>query len=406
MTLFMDSELDELRSATDLWARGAIGRDVDLSEHGEFVGFEERVDSLAVWTAQDFFATYLVQIGTVMIHGSLPRSFACARGAQALALTDELIRRPSQRLRDTMRFALAVLAPEPEEAALLRRVGRTNLHPGGSGARAVIGVRLGHQAARTVIDSEAPDRWAKKRSYFKEVDPDGPDLGEPVNQEDLLGMLLHLTVALFDGLERLGVPYSEADRQAWFTTWAIVARYLGIGTANAISDPYADPWQYETDYRSLFTLEPERSAEVARAIEQRHAFPSFEGELLTNVLLAELERPLSWGMKPFPRSLVRYLIDDELADVLGISPGGWAEHWLSQVRRTRRARRILARPHLGSIPRYFGYELSSHTTRSLLVSLRDQLRESEREPGWLLGRAPDDHTRPSAALRFPPGSLQ
>ena len=223
MTRFVDHSmsevLDGLRSETDALAatyvparQGAAGRlhgvvrggDV-ASRQSDYINdtseptrqeFDRLIDRVKVRHAQRFFATYGLQIGAALVYKALPDSYAAARGAQVLYLTGELVSSPARRVRETTQFVLNVMtAPaqlaEDDKAA-------TTLTPGQPGALAARRIRMFHQFVRNAVAGQWAERWQSKDAYFQEIAPDGPALGEPLNQEDLLGTLHEFTVGVFE----------------------------------------------------------------------------------------------------------------------------------------------------------------------------------------------------------------
>ena len=61
--------------------------------------------------------------------------------------------------------------------------------------------------------------------------PRGLDVlrGVPINQEDLLGVLGTFTIAVIDGVEKLGVGWDRDSQQAYIELWDRVGALLGIG---------------------------------------------------------------------------------------------------------------------------------------------------------------------------------
>ena len=76
------------------------------------------------------------------------------------------------------------------------------------------------------------------------VEPDGQPgpvrrmLGDsnfpPLNQEDLLGMLLTFSITVFEVLERYDITWTNDEQEAYLHAWDVVGAYLGIGTPAAI----------------------------------------------------------------------------------------------------------------------------------------------------------------------------
>ena len=391
----MRKELDGLRNREDAFAKsllpksdlasavhgvvenGEVAKFVqDNSDSDEFNEFDHLINREMVRHAQRFFATFGLQIGAALVHHALPDSYAAARGAQVLYLTGQLVSDPARRVRETTQFILTVMTPATGQDRGLDAP--TTLHPGRPGAVAARRIRFFHQAVRNFVHERCADQWAGITKYFqKEIDPSGPELGEPLNQEDLLGTLHEFTVGVFESLALLGVPYSSDDQAAWYHVWDIVGRHMGIGTESAFS-PGGSQTRIDANMQSFLPLDPTMSAETLAVIRRRHHLESVEGTILTNALLAELERPLPRGLKPFPASLMRYLLGSATADLLGITRGGWFQELLLSLHSVPRIADMARRRRSGALARWTTGELSSVATQHLLQSFTDEGRSGNR----------------------------
>jgi hypothetical protein len=224
---------------------------------------------------------------------------------------------------------------------------------------------------RNLIANNHADRWNSRAKYFKEIDPDGPALGKPVNQEDLLGTLLEFSVGVFECMDALGVPYTDDDKAAWFHVWDVVGRHMGVGTLSAF-----EGGDHETtiadEAKYFLPLDPKLSDATLAQIRRRHRMATVEGSILVNALLAELERPLQRGMKPLPASLMRYLLGNETANALGISRGGWPQQLMLTMNSVPRIANIVKRRRTGLLVRATTSELSAIATQALLRGYVDE----------------------------------
>ncbi len=402
MTLFvehsMSQVLDTLRWETDAFAAtcvparpGAGGQLHKVVRGDDLVGpqsdyindtsdptrheFARLIDPVKVRHAQRFFATYGLQIAAGLLCKALPDSYAAARGAQVLYLTGELVSNPARRVRETTQFVLNVMTPPAQFAE--NEKAPTTLSPGQPGALAARRIRMFHQFVRNAVDGEWAERWKRIGAYFQEVAPDGPPLGKPLNQEDLLGTLHEFTVGVFESLNVLGVPYTADDEEAWFHVWDVIGCHMGIGTESAF-EALESQTVISATCKYFLRLDPKGSAATLDEIRRRHRMESHEGTILTNALLAALERPLERGMKPFPASLMRYLLGDETANLLGISQGGWIQQWLLSLNGVPRVAEIVARRRKGAIVRLTTSELSAMATQRLLQAFVEEGRTGGR----------------------------
>lgn len=395
-----EPKLDRLRTESDCFADGLVsGCDVSrenfFSEVRRIAGdphldafqafiratsdrdrdeLQDLIDAGLVRHAQQFFATFGLQIATALLSASLVEAYAAGRGAQVLYLTGELVSDPARRVTETAQMLMTVMTPDPglprhEHGSI------TTLHPGRRGAVMARSVRLFHAMARRLVLESDTDRWEARQERFA---ANGPALGEPVNQEDLAGTLLTFTVTVFESLDLLGVPYTERDVEAWFHVWDVVGRHLGVGVESAFpavdGSCGASHVAIARDFLLWDRLEMETGHEVMDLIRRRHRVATEEGKVLTNALLRELEAPLPSLLKPFPAALSRYLCGDEVGDLLGIREGGWSQYWLGKLRSSRRVHASLDHGLARRPARFVGGEIAATTTRGVLQMFLDDGR--------------------------------
>jgi ER-bound oxygenase mpaB/B'/Rubber oxygenase, catalytic domain len=397
MTLLLERQmaaaLEELREVGDETAAalvhacdlaGAVRGGLQDPEIDRFVSgteqmdeFDRLIDAEKVRHAQQFFATFGLQIGAALVHRSLPESYAAARGAQVLYLTGELVSAPARRVRETTQFFLTLMTPVSPLLDDDVDVALTTLHPGEPGAIAARRIRMFHQCVRRFILERCDERWRSIGHHFEHIDPDGPALGLPLNQEDLLGTLHEFTVAVFDSLGALGVPYNNDDKEAWFHVWNVVGCHMGIGTESAFM-PCGRATTIAPPAAPFLPLETKYAGDTLAAIMRRHLADSPEGSILVNALLDELQRPLPRGFKPFPASLMRYLLGRKTADLLGISRGGWVLEALSSLNSMPKVAERVARRRSGALARLTTNELSAIATQRLLQAFIDEGRTGGR----------------------------
>src|SRR5829696_8341355 len=79
--------------------------------------------------------------------------------------------------------------------------------------------------------SPAPSRRTEVRRTRRRPTRNDP----PLNQEDLLGMLLSFSITVFEVLERYAIYWTADEQEAYLHAWDVVGSYLGIGTRAAVS---------------------------------------------------------------------------------------------------------------------------------------------------------------------------
>jgi hypothetical protein len=145
---------------------------------------------------------------------------------------------------------------------------------------------------------------------------------------------------------------------------------MGVGVRSAFEGSKELVEQHPTEFsrRVRFTLplDWQLASETLNQIRRRHFRESYEGKLLTNALLYELQRPLARGLKPLPALLVRYLVGAQTADILGVTPGGWLQQWATSAAGSTTGRRWLGRKLIGGLPRLAASEISALLSHDLL----------------------------------------
>jgi hypothetical protein len=297
------------------------------------------VDVELLRRGQRFFNMFGVHIASALFCASLPMSYSAADGAQVLTHTMALVSDTRRRLAQTGEMLLDVMGANDAAGGL-------PFGPGAPSYRAPHGVRLFHAAVRRMLRGDP--------AY------DRATLGEPVNQEDLLGTLLAFTVVVVEALQRFGVDVEGGDRDAYAHLWLTAGALLGIRPENLLS-------------RRTEATEPlhwDEMVELRDIIVRRTAAPSVSGRTLMHALLDEEQGALPFPLKGLPRACTRVLIGDHRSADLDLPPGGWT--------------RVLLRP-LPLVNRIvFGrvyYDLSGWLFAKLTRSLYRSWIERASDPG-------------------------
>lgn len=233
---------------------------------------------------QRLFETWGVLISVCLFCASLPSSYAAAKGVKVLDMTARLDTDARRRVMETGQFLIDVLS-------------RGGLDEDGKGRRTIQKVRLMHAAVRHLIKAR------------NNVDPGlwDPDWGEPINQEDLAGTLLAFSYIVVDPIRRLGVHLSANDIDAYLHLWNVVGYLLGVREELLVRDA-AD------------------AADLIEAIRRRHFAPSPEGRRMTEALLELLDDMTpGYAFDGTTTPLIRHLIGDETADMIGVPPSDFVD---------------------------------------------------------------------------------
>lgn len=270
-----------------------------------------------IQAGQDFFGDWPMPIASSLFCVSLPSAYAAANGTQVLAMTSDLATKNlARRIAETgqMLFDVMDLGRESPEALL----------PGGQGYLTLRGVRLLHGVVRRTllatldgppVGSAADADAAEAVGDGDLVDPVAaghptvavrwqPEWGLPVNQEDLLGTLITFTVAVFRGMDRMGIPYDRSAAEDYLHTWCVVGHLLGIQP-------------------QLLPFDRAQAEHLADVIARRHHQRSEAGRRLTTALLAEMETAMPLGMRKLPRTLMWHMLPGPVPTVLDVPRAAW-----------------------------------------------------------------------------------
>jgi hypothetical protein len=228
----------------------------------------------SVAAGEAVFAAHGPEILMILCCSSLPSAYAARRGVQVLYRTSYLARRPNRRLFETAQMIVDVMTPG-------------GLGPSGRGLRTAQKVRLMHAAIRHLIRRDSHRPW------------DEAELGVPINQEDLLGTLMTFSWLVISGLDRLGVPLSAAEAQAYLDAWVFVGRLMGVEPA-------------------LLPASVADARLVCDTIERRQVDPSPEGRAMTATLLGMMRENLPAMFAPLPDCMLRLFLPSGVADGLGV----------------------------------------------------------------------------------------
>ncbi len=218
-----------------------------------------------------FFNENQNQIGLMLACYSLPYCYAGADGAKVLAMSQRISTDTLKRLEETGEF-VQIITQEKNW---------TN----GEAIRKILKIRLMHAAIR--FFTEYHGTW---------------DLawGKPVNQEDMAGTNGAFSYIVIRGMRKMGIELADSDSEAYLHFWNVVSVIMGIDKA-----------LIPRNLREAFVMD--------KVIAKRQFRPSEEGKLLTKALLDTMEKfienPL---LKSFPAAQMRFLMGDEVSDMLGI----------------------------------------------------------------------------------------
>ena len=185
-----------------------------------------------------------------------------------------------RRIMETGQFLVDVLQPG-------------GLEDGAVGLRSIQRVRLMHATIRALIEQDAPQHpglWQ-------------PEWGTPINQEDLAGTLQSFAYVVDEPLPRLGIRVGREDADAYVYLWNVIGTQLGV-------DPDLQP----CDIR--------QSRQLVAQIRRRQYAASAEGAEMADALVTFLQRSTPGHLgDPYVATLVRYLVGDDVGDMIAIPAG-------------------------------------------------------------------------------------
>ncbi len=147
------------------------------------------------------FLKHAASAAVAMLASSLPRGYAAPCLCEILSISRDLQKHPYQRLMGVVQLLVNVSNP---------------------GAFAVDGkavvtaqkLRLLHAGVRTMVPRFRPGYEERH--------------GVPVNHEDMLATIMGFSYLVIEGIQRLGLPLSEAEAEDYYFLWYVYARMMGI----------------------------------------------------------------------------------------------------------------------------------------------------------------------------------
>jgi hypothetical protein len=237
----------------------------------------EWADRSQIRAGQQFFEKNGLTIVAALHCASLPEAYACAKGVQVLWLNGRLLTDTKRRILETAQMIFDAMS-----------IG--GLEPAGRGIRSVQKVRLMHAAVRFLIQRSG--RW-------------NADWGAPINQEDLAGTLMTFSCTVLDAIEKLSVVVTPEEAEAYLHAWKVAGAVLGVDAELLPRDL--------TDAKLL-----------SQTIRRRQTAPSDAGRALTAALLEYMEAMIPGrAFKDFPATMMRYILGDAAADVVGVPTADW-----------------------------------------------------------------------------------
>ncbi len=250
------------------------------------------------WATCDRGGEMLMRVGVlggaVLGSHSLVLGYASPAGNKPLVLSGRLKHKAMRRLNETARFVQAVCRPG-------------GMRPFADGWQITMKVRLIHAQVRRMILKTGT--W-NERAW-----------GAPVNQHDMAGTTLLFSVAIMDGLRKLGVRIDTDEGERYMHLWRWVGHVIGVDSQLL---PASEPDATRLVDLIAATMGPpdQDSRDLTKALFDA----AFEGAVTPKQKRDAARRVL------FGTTLCRELIGDELADALHV-PRNSVRFALPMVRR-------------------------------------------------------------------------
>lgn len=157
------------------------------------------------WSTCDRGGELLMRVGVlggaVLGSRSLVLGYATPGGNKPLVMSGRLQQQAMKRLNETARFVQAVCRPG-------------GMRPFADGWQITVKVRLIHAAVRRMILKSG--KWNEGA------------WGAPVNQHDMAGTTLLFSIAIMDGLRKLGVRIDTEEGERYIHLWRWVGQVIGV----------------------------------------------------------------------------------------------------------------------------------------------------------------------------------
>lgn len=210
----------------------------------------------------------------ILLFRALPFTYVAEKPANVLRMTKLLEDQPTRRVFETAQFVFDVMDTrwwEPDKRGIL----------------SALKIRLMHASIRyMLLNTPGNEKFDEAR------------WGKPINQEDMIGTNQVFSLEFFKGMEILGSPLSASDQKAWFHTWKMIARIMGM-EQELLANTVEDAWELQQAiYKHLFNDDIFAGAGLSAALVQALS-PMGLGTkftlLLMKKMMADTEYPDSFN---------------------------------------------------------------------------------------------------------------
>ncbi|WP_281614310.1 oxygenase MpaB family protein [Flammeovirga sp. SubArs3] len=254
----------------------------DFFEKSSVEILSDNVDHDLIDQGQKFFEKHGPILSLMLLCKSLPATYSCGNGAEVVYRTGRFMESKRKglepfinRLMETAQFVINVMSQDGMDSE-------------GSGLVTAKKVRLMHASIRYYLKHSNHVSW------------DTEELGEPINQEDMLGTLLSFSVFPVQGLEQLGITVSDEEKKAYYYTWKLVGLVMGV-------EPSIIPETFD------------EGAVTGQKILEEQRKPTEGGKILTKSCVDFLKAATpGTHYDDFPEAFMHFLLGDEICETVGI----------------------------------------------------------------------------------------
>lgn len=243
----------------------------------------EWVDFKMIAKGQAFFKKHASSLSLMLALLSLPYDYAAAHGAQVLLLSERMQYDTGKRLAETGRYVFDVGSPN-------------SFSDRGSAIASAQKVRLVH---------------ASIRYHIRKMGIWNIQWGEPINQEDMAGTNLSMSLMAVRGMRKLGIEVSKEESMAYIHLWNTASYCMGV-----------DDKLLPDTAKEAFILN--------KMIADRQFEPSEAGVVLTQALLDYIGANTSPQFQWLAPKYMRFLLGNKVADILSIPNGVISEPFFIQ----------------------------------------------------------------------------
>lgn len=185
----------------------------------------------------------------ILFFRALPYTYMAEKPANVLRMTKLLKTHTERRIFETAQFVFDVMDEQwwtPEKRGILTALKIRIMH---AAMRYLILQTKTNPNETDIITGEWESKW-----------------GNPISQEDLIATNQVFSLEFFKGMKMLGNELNSAEQEAWFHTWKIIGKIMGV-KKDLIPKNVADGWKLQhTVYDHLFNDKTVAGIPLAKAL--------------------------------------------------------------------------------------------------------------------------------------------